>query len=374
MTAARRKVAILVNTIAPYRIPMYRGIGEEFDTCILPSGPEENRAAWADEERSLAGVSVLRSAGLTRRRQIGKGEVYEERYFHAPFGNLVDLFRLRPDAVITNEMGIRTAIALLYGTIARKPVRVWWGGTVHTERGIGPLRRLARRVISRWATRWISYGASSTEYLRTLGIPADRILEIQNCVDDRLFVSAGGALEDDDSRRRPVLLCVGRMVRLKGIDRLLRAAARLRAEGYEFTLLLVGDGPEKPAFEALARELDLGDVEFARSRPVAEMAAVYRGADFLVFPTLNDVWGLVVNEALWSGTPVLASRFAGCAAELLPPDRIFDPLDPDDFFRVLRSALDGEISGADTTPLKTSAEVTKTLVAAIRRDLAGESG
>src|SRR5690606_24541887 len=151
MKAARR-VAILVNTIAPYRIPLYRGIGEVYDTWVLPSGPEENRAAWGDELSALDNVNVVRSAGITRRRQIGTGEVYEERYFHAPFGNLADLFRLRPDLVITNEMGIRTAIALLYGTIARRPVRVWWGGTIHTEQGIGFLRRLTRLVISRWAT------------------------------------------------------------------------------------------------------------------------------------------------------------------------------------------------------------------------------
>src|SRR5690606_25396078 len=139
-----RRVAILVNTIAPYRIPIYRGIGEIFDAWVLPSGPEANRASWSDEEDALSGVSVLRSAGLTHRRRVGKREVYEERYFHVPFGNLFDLFRLRPDVVITNEMGIRTAIARLNGTIARKPVWVWWGGTLHTERRIGPFRRLTR--------------------------------------------------------------------------------------------------------------------------------------------------------------------------------------------------------------------------------------
>ncbi len=60
------------------------------------------------------------------------------------------------------------------------------------------------------------------------------------------------------------------------------------------------------------------------------MPAVYRSGDILVFPTLEDVWGLVVNEALWSGCPPWSSVYAGCAKELVPMNSIFDPLDPAD--------------------------------------------
>jgi glycosyltransferase involved in cell wall biosynthesis len=371
MTAPRKKVAILVNTIAPYRIPLYRRIGEVFDAYVLPSGAETNRANWGAVERELAGVTVLSSAGVTHGYAVGGQEVYEERYFHAPLGNIVGLFRTRPDALVTNEMGVRTLIALLYGTIMRKPVRIWWGGTLHTERNIGLSRRLLRRLISRWAKRWISYGATSTEYLLSLGIPRSRILQIQNCVDETRYWNPAPAAVDESSRQRPVLLFVGRMVGLKGVDKLLRVTASLQREGWRFSLLLVGDGPEKAAFEALVRQLNLTGVEFLPERGPGEMPEVYRSADFLVFPTLNDVWGLVVNEALWSGVPVLASRYAGSASELLPAERIFDPLDADDFAGVLRAALDGRITGADSSPLKRCAEVADMIVAAIEADLAG---
>jgi len=87
------------------------------------------------------------------------------------------------------------------------------------------------------------------------------------------------------------------------------------------------------------------------------MAAVYRSGDVLVFPTLDDVWGLVVNEALWSGLPALVSIYAGCARELVPPESTFDPLDPADFAAKLRRAVAGELPPPDLTRLRRMAEV-----------------
>ncbi len=72
------------------------------------------------------------------------------------------------------------------------------------------------------------------------------------------------------------------------------------------------------------------------------MAEFYAAADLLVFPSLGDPWGLVVNEALACGVPVLCSRLAGCADDLIRPGENgwrFDPLDADDFSRALAGAL-----------------------------------
>jgi glycosyltransferase involved in cell wall biosynthesis len=100
------------------------------------------------------------------------------------------------------------------------------------------------------------------------------------------------------------------------------------------------------------------------------MAAVYRSADCLIFPTLQDVWGLVVNEALLCGLPVISSVYAGCAAEILPAQNTFDPLTPDDFDRALRTAIRGEMAPADPGPLKTSTQVADLIWTEIQRTLA----
>jgi len=343
-------------------VPLYQGIAESFDTTVLIAGEEGNRGCWQNGA-APEDITVRRSRGLSLAYHQGRGQVYDHRFLHLPWGHLLDLIRLRPDAVVTSEMGFRTLMALAYGTLLGRPVWIGWGGTLHTERHIGPARRGLRWLITRWAKRWISYGTTSTEYLEAQGVPRERILQMQNCVDESLYLApTPPALT---LRPAPVLLYVGQMIVRKGVDPLLRAAAQLQQEGRDFSLLLVGEGPERAHFEALSKELGLRHVTFRPAVPPAAMPAIYRSADFLVFPTLEDVWGLVVNEALWCGVPVLASTYAGCARELLPAAQTFDPHDLTDFTRALRRALDGDVPPPDTSVLKRCAEV----AALIRNDI-----
>ena len=101
-----------------------------------------------------------------------------------------------------------------------------------------------------------------------------------------------------------------------------------------------------------------------RSAP-EEMPSVYRSADALIFPTLEDVWGLVANEAMLSGLPVLCSKYAGCANELFRPDNIFNPKDTDEFAVKLGKAISGELPKSDLSRLKSTSQIVKDLVRAL---------
>jgi len=207
--------------------------------------------------------------------------------------------------------------------------------------------------------RWFSYGATSTEYLLSIGAPRQNVVELQNCVPEGSYLGPHAPIVQLETR--PVLLCVGQLIPRKGIDLLLDAAARVQSEGLSFSLLLVGDGPEKANLERRAKDLALQNVYFHPPQPPSQMPAVYRSADALIFPTREDVWGLVVNEALWSGLPALVSTYAGCAQELVPPDSRFDPLDPNDFVGKLRCAVLGKLPAPDLTRLRRIDEVSRTV-------------
>lgn len=364
----KHKIALMVNIIAPYRVPVYQAIGSNFDLAIFFGGNEGNRSSWQNIEAKLKDIKVKQSWGLTLHWQEGKsGGTYDRRFTQITLGYLFDLFAYKPDAVITNEMGFRTLVALLYGNICQRPVWVWWGGTLHTEGSRGMLRRLLRGLISPLVKHWISYGQTSTEYLTSIGVPRERILQIQNCVDERLYLPPTDPTVNLETK--PVFLYVGQMIRRKGVDKLLEAVGKVQAKGHNFSLLLVGGGDEKPAWETLAQELGLKNVHFYPPQPPEAMPAIYRSADYLVFPTLADPWGLVVNEALWSGVPVLSSIYAGCASELLPKENLFDPLNPDDFEAVLTRALLGAIAPPERSRLKTCAEVADLIVNQISKTL-----
>jgi glycosyltransferase involved in cell wall biosynthesis len=358
---ARPRLVLLTNLIAPYRLPVFQALGEVFELSILTGGDEANRAGWKGIERALEGIELKRSRGWTIpfRKRSERGAPRDQRYLQITPGYFFDLLARRPDATITTEMGVRTVIALTYGALFRRPVWIWWGGTRHTERFIGRHRRALRWLLARQGKRWISYGETSTEYLSDLSIARERIVQIQNCVDERIYTADAEPLRKLEPR--PGFLCVGRLIACKGIDTLLLAAASLQREGHVFSLLIVGSGPDRGLFEESARKLGLVNVEFLGEQPPASMPRVYRSGDFLVFPTLDEVWGLVVNEALLSGVPVLSSVYAGCAKEILPEENLFDATSAVDLANAMKRALSGGISPPDSTRLKTSAEVARTL-------------
>ncbi|MCL1467697.1 glycosyltransferase [Argonema galeatum] len=355
------KLALLVNTIAPYRLPIYQTLGSYFNLSIFHGGDEQNRSGWQNVESKLSNIKVKRSWGITLQwRQGKKGGTYDRRFTHITPGYLLDLWKFRPDAIVTNEMGFRSLAALIYGTIFGIPVWVWWGGTLHTEISRKLFKKALRRLFIPWVKHWISYGETSTEYLLSLGIPKNKILQIQNCVDEQLYLEPKAPKVQRETK--PVFLYVGQMINRKGVDKLLEAAFKVQQEGHRFSLLLVGGGPEKTALEALAQKLNLQNVTFYPPQPPDVMPSIYCSADYLVFPTLEDVWGLVVNEALWSGVPVLSSIYAGCSKELLPSQNIFDPLNEDDFVATLKRALAGEVAYPDHSRLKTCAEVAEMII------------
>lgn len=335
------KVTLLLNMIAPSRIALLEGLAANFDLTILHGGMEKNRN-WQEQDIRRATVKRIWGWQLRMPRRVD-GQIRDYHNIHINPGLFWDLFRLKPDVLLSNEMGLRSVCALLYGTVFSKPVWVWWGGTLHTERSIGPIRRGLRWLMTRWASNWLSYGRTSTEYLERLGVPASRIVEIQNSVDERHFASE---LEDHakfEPEVRPALLCAGQLIARKGIDLLLRAAARVQAGGDKFSLLFVGNGPDENLLRQMARDLGLAHVAFLGSRSPQQMRSMYRTADALIFPTREDVWGLVANEAILSGLPVLCSVYAGCANELFTPDSIFDPEDSDEFAEKLRAAVHGKL-------------------------------
>jgi glycosyltransferase involved in cell wall biosynthesis len=362
----KTKLALLINMIAPYRLPLFSALADQFDFMLLHGGKEANRDTWSDLEDALPNAKVVRAWGWQVRhaRKIN-GKVFDEKFIHITPGFAWHLLRFKPDLVVSNEMGIRSMIALVYGTVFRKPVWICWEGTVHSERGIGFLKKVARKIFALWVEHWVSFGQTSMEYLLTLGVRHKRILQSQNFVDEERFkadVEPAWVIQP-----RPVVLHVGQFIERKGIGLLLNAAASLQQSGVEFSLLLVGSGPDKLAIQQRAEALGLKNTYFQPPQTPEKMPSVYRSADFLVFPTLEDVWGLVANEAILSGIPVLCSKYAGCASELLTSENIFSPEDLTEFTQKLREAVYGRLHAPDPSRLKTTQQIATELVQELDR-------
>lgn len=117
----------------------------------------------------------------------------------------------------------------------------------------------------------------------------------------------------------------------KGADRLLAALALLPPEVADrVALTVVGDGPERPALEAMAAALPAIPIAFAGARPYAELGPFYAAADVLAVPSLADYRSLAGFEGLGHGLALLASSADGASAETLDGGRTGLAIDPED--------------------------------------------
>jgi len=168
-------------------------------------------------------------------------------------------------------------------------------------------------------------GQSAAEYLHAQGIRESEIFVAPNAVDNDLFSDAAAEARRSEAANRAQLnlhtryfLFVGRLVREKGVFELISAYAKLdQSLRRDFGLVFVGDGPCRQELEKQARSISPGDVEFVGFMQREELAKYYALAHALVLPTYTDTWGLVVNEAMACGLPVILSDVAGCAQDLL---------------------------------------------------------
>jgi phosphatidylinositol alpha-mannosyltransferase len=185
----------------------------------------------------------------------------------------------------------------------------------HREQGhrwYGPYRRLLAPLMRRIRTRL----AVSEAARRTVARDFPGGYEIvPNGIDVGRFrePAARPAAMPDGSR---VVLFVGRLEPRKGVDRLIRAMTIVAAHAPDARLVIVGDGPDRGALEAMARNAGIG-ATFAGRVPDDVLPAYYRAADIVCSPALGDEsFGIVLLEAMAAERPIVATRIDGYA-ELL---------------------------------------------------------
>jgi glycosyltransferase involved in cell wall biosynthesis len=168
-------------------------------------------------------------------------------------------------------------------------------------------------------------GQKNRDYLLHYGVREDRLFFSPHCVDNAWFAARAtdshrsamrAQLGLDESAK--VVLFVGKLIDLKRPMDMLAALHLLKEWGVIAHGVFAGDGPLR---DDLAREgIHLAvPLHFLGFRNQTQLPAVYAAADALLLPSSSETWGLVVNEALACGTPVVVSDAVGCAPDLVHP-------------------------------------------------------
>ena len=192
----------------------------------------------------------------------------------------------------------------------------------------GLRRGVKRMVLQTFFSRvagFLAIGTHNENYYKSYGVPQERIFLTPYCVDNAFFMERARELagQKRDLREKegippdlPIILFCGKFQEKKRPLDLLRAFSLLNGQP-PAALVFVGDGALRPAMERFVAQHSLPHVYFLGFKNQKEIATYYAMADVLVLPSSDETWGLVLNEAMCCGLPVVASDKVGAAADLV---------------------------------------------------------
>lgn len=192
-------------------------------------------------------------------------------------------------------------------------------------------RTWLKETVKRWmlsmADGCITPGQRAAQYCMELGVPRDRIYTAPNAADSTLLQSRAQTLahQREDIRQSLgltgcVILFVGRLVeKYKHVSCLLEAYSKLKAQYAEAMLVIIGGGPDEPAYRQYVSDNNLKDVIFKGTLDQAAIFEYYAASDTLVLPSQSETWGFALNEGMAFGLPVVVSESVGAGPDLVIP-------------------------------------------------------
>ncbi|MCA9133258.1 MAG: glycosyltransferase family 4 protein [Planctomycetales bacterium] len=267
-------------------------------------------------ERRWSGLTVqVQNNLMLRRLWRHRTGFADELYVHIPYDTYNRLRHTNPDIVFSYELGFRSLLSALYCRRYRKPLALCVCVSEHTERGRGALRHMLRRILLRQADAVTYNGPSCLRYLQRFAVPQEKLFPFPYAASEE-FQFEGPVARPQHAEKR--LLYIGQLTERKGLQPMLQALTDYCRQTPERLLELdvIGCGKLAEKLQAIPlpgnfRLQWLGHLGYDAIRQAMARAGI------LVFPTLADEWGMVVNEALAAGMPVLGSQYAQACTTLL---------------------------------------------------------
>ncbi len=372
----RKKAVFITNIPSPYRVDFFVYLQKnfpEYEFHVIFSGAGMENRQWSVELQELENAVFLKSRTIVIRKR------YDDRYVFLPVGVEKTLAAIRPDMVFAMEYNPTILRAVHWCVRHHVPFVSWTDGTLYSERNIGRVQRLSRRYIIKRASAFVASSTASREaqtaygadpkkcflsYLRNIGrvqrlsrryiikrasafvasSTASREAQTaygadpKKCFLSYLTVDIEKYLAKKDSYGARQMIYVGSLIQRKGLDLLLPALAETAED---IRLVIVGEGQEKQALCEQMEKLGISDrVEWKGFVEGEALRKLYRASDVFVLPTREDCFGLVILEAMCASLPVISSKYADGARDLLAEGENGYMVDPEDT-KAFAKTIDG---------------------------------
>ncbi len=339
------RVAWLVPEVelGAYWQPVLREFTKVFKNTVFYTG-----RVWSGFDPTLPGASAIQLVGETKFVETTKIETGYDRGFIAVSPSIIGhLLKFRPQIVFPQAFSLWTVLVVLLKPLCGWKIAIIYdGSSPNTDFRDSSFRTFVRRILAKFADAFVSNSQAGKRYLvEALNVPEAEVFTRTYLVPDAETLLKPFS-EDKQSLglKHPIFLYVGRITARKGIKTLLEACAILKKQGYsDYTLLIVGKGDQQDELEAFVKEQDFPDqVNWVGWVDYGSLGAYFQQADIFVFPTFEDVWGMVVPEAMVFGKPILCSNGAA-SCELVVEGKngyIFDPINAQELSEKMRIFID----------------------------------
>ncbi len=307
------KILFIHHTAMWYRKPFFRMLSKIYDVKYLFTNVE--------------GYNKTYDTDLSQRIEGLEGVNYEvvKNYFGIAFGAIKETMG-EYDVFVGGSWDtptdlIETLFYFIVVKLRRKPFILWredWDWNVKSLKR--SFVKFMAGFIGRNVDAILVPGSKHREFFTSLGVSSDNIFIMPNVSNiesnDKDFQNRENIRKELNLENKKVILYVGRLIDLKGVDYLIKAFYKLGKDCKDIVLLVVGEGPEKSKLESLAEELGVNNsVIFTGNFDNSLLGGYYLLSNVFVLPSITtyfaDACPLVVNEAMYFAKPVITSDAVG---------------------------------------------------------------
>ena len=298
------KILAFADFPSPYRVEVFKGLAKEYDMLVVfDKMSDQNRnAAWFCKNTGLNSISLLEEAG---RMQFEKELKQIKKY----------------DLVLAYDYHIKNAIRLEIDCIKNKvPYIMNLDGAFIRKNFI---KNIIKRYLVTHAAGYFASGNHAAEYFKYFGADENKIYyhPFTSLHADEVLKEPLSETEKTRYKKKlgvdksKMVLTNGQFIHRKGFDVLLEAWNKELDESC--SLVIVGGGEEENQYRQYIADHNLENVQLVGFKQKEEIFEYYKAADLFVLPTREDIWGLVINEAMACGLPVISTNMCLGAVELI---------------------------------------------------------
>ncbi|MEY2508220.1 MAG: phosphatidyl-myo-inositol dimannoside synthase [Verrucomicrobiota bacterium] len=329
------KVFVIFHRFGPYHVARLEAAAQRCEIVGVELGSETAEYGWA---KISGGHSFKRVALFPEGDSRGQPVRELEKRMRDV------LAQERPDVVAIPGWSERGALVALHCSVEYSvPVILMSETAANDEARTWRKEAVKRRIVRRCSSALVG-GMRHRDYLVALGMAPERIFTGYDAVDNDYFAEGSADVRSRRSELRQkhglpqnYFLASARFIPKKNLDTLIRAYAEYRTQAVDlrlpasdlWSLVILGDGPLKSDLCHLVSGLGIADfIVMPGFKQYDELPIYYGLANAFVHASRVEQWGLVVNEAMASGLPVIVSDRCGCAPELVKVSAngfLFDP-------------------------------------------------